>query len=151
MQKAMERIQKLLNKANDKSIPPAEAALFAAKAQEELTRYNLDAATVEKHGGGAADGRREEAKTRGGFYQWQRELWTAVARLNFCLYWTQSYWDKEWKGRQRLTERQQDYHGGVSKAVVGKMQKRHRIIGRIVNTRTTISMALYLEEAIERS
>lgn len=157
MQAVMERIQKLLNLAV-KNSNADEAASAAAKAQELLVRYNLDAATVEK-AGGAVDGRREEAKTRGGFYRWQRELWTAVARLNYCLYWTQSY-TVEGRFRVRIgdNQRQSRYNRDTgaweddpkAKHTSEKTQLQHRIVGRIVNTRSTTTMAQYLEEAIER-
>lgn len=146
MTAVMEKIQKLLNLAS-KNPNAEEAASAAAKAQELLTRYNLDAATVEREGG--VEGRREEAKTRGGFYLWQRELWTAVARLNYCLYWTQTFWEKG-EFRVRLSENQRYWSDAKSKTTDGRWQRRHRVVGRVVNTRSTIAMATYLEETIER-
>jgi hypothetical protein len=137
----LERIKKLLNLAA-KNPNENEAASAAAKAQELLARYNLDAATVE-NSAAVKDGKREEAKVDGGFYSYQRELWDSVAKLNFCLYWTQDYRvftrsKRVGTGRDRYTT-----EGHVNK-------KRHRLVGRIVNTRATIALAQYLEEAIER-
>lgn len=85
----LKRLQGLLNLAA-KNSNPEEAASAAAKAQELLARYNLTAESVEQ-GRAAADGKREQAAVDGGTYAWQRELWGAVARLNFCLHWVQSH------------------------------------------------------------
>lgn len=138
-QDAVNKIQKLLNLAA-KNPNRAEAEAAAAKAQELLTRYNLDAALVER-AGGAADGRREELKTRGGFYQYQRSLWSAVAELNFCMYWTQEY---------TVDMSDRNVHRRDGRRIYSQIQKRHRLVGRIVNTTATKVMAGYLEEAIER-
>lgn len=126
--KAIDQIQKLLNVAA-KAGTPEEAATFNAKAQELLARYNLDASVVERESG-AKSGAREDARVRGGFYEYQRDLWGAVAELNFCMYWTQRY-RAHHRGRERV-------------------MKRHRLVGRIVNTTATRHMAEYLEQAVER-
>lgn len=142
-QNILQRIKKLLDLAakNTKG-GEHEAASAAAKAQELLTQYNLDAALVERAGG--TEGKREDAKLRGGFYQYQRDLWTSVAELNFCLYWTQVHWpvmevyDKDrWTGKWIKVKR--PYR-----------QMRHRLVGRVVNTIATKVMAQYLEDTIER-
>lgn len=140
--KVLDRIQKLLNLAADKS-NENESANAAAAAQQLLSQYNLDIATVEKAGDVKA-GKREEAKVDGGFYTYSRELWAAVAKLNYCMYWTQEYsiFTKSKRvgtGRDRWTTQ-----GHVNK-------KRHALVGRIVNTRATIAMAQHLEQAIERA
>lgn len=138
--KVMEQVRKLLNLAA-KNTNEHEAAAAAAKAQDLLTKYNLDAALVERSTG--QDGKREDARTRGGFYQYQRDLWKAVAELNFCMYWTQVYFERkkhpkrEWDGKIRTYERD-------------VRQLRHRLVGRVVNTTATKVMAQYLEEAVER-
>lgn len=138
MQKVMERIQKLLNlAANNPS--EAEAASAAARAQELLQQYNLDAAIVERSTG--KDGKREEFKTRGGFYEHQRDLWGAVAKLNFCLYWTQKYYEKY--DKPKFVKRYNGFRDG-------HMQLRHRIVGRMVNTAASKAMAEYLEQVVER-
>lgn len=126
----IEKIQKLLN-LGAKAGTPAEAEAANAKAQELLLQYNLDAAVVARFGDIKA-GKREQAAVEGGFYAFQRELWRDVAKLNFCVYWNQEYLSDEiWQGRR------------VKK-------RRHALIGRIVNTRATIAMATYLQQAIER-
>jgi hypothetical protein len=151
--KIIERIQKLLNLAA-KNPNKAEADAAAAKAQELLTQYNLDAATV----GSATDsGRREEAKVRGGFYQYQRDLYRAVAELNFCFYWHQEFIDEtQLSNRIRLhmpKAEQAGYfeNGKVKRRWWGRKQFRHVFVGRVVNTAATRVMATYLEQAVERA
>lgn len=137
MDKVIEQIQKLLNLAA-RNPNEFEAASAASKAQELLTRYNLDTAAVEKASGGS--GKREQLEVEGGFYRYQRELWKAIAALNFCWHWTQDKYVKFEK--PRMTAR-----AGYR---TGKTYKRHVLIGRTVNVRTTIGMAQYLESVIER-
>lgn len=137
----MEQIQKLLNLAA-KNPNEHEAAAAASKAQELLSRYNLDVATIEKAGDAKA-GKREQAMVDGGTYAYQRELWKAVADLNYCFHWVQPFrvWSKSKRvgtGRERFTT-----EGYV-------MKQRHVIVGRIVNTQATKIMAQYLQSAIER-
>lgn len=126
LEKVTERIQKLLNLAA-KNPNAQEAASAAAKAQELLAAYNLDLATVEQGGG---SGKREDARVRGGMYTYERELWDAVARLNFCMYFT----SREYKWKLR----------GYS------IKFQHRVVGRVVNTTATQNMAGYLLQTIER-
>lgn len=139
---AIDKIKKLLNlAAKNSNVHEAEAAM--ARAQKMLAEHNLDAATVE-HEAGAKEGKREEAKVNGGHYAFQREIWKAVAELNFCIYWNQKFVDRRkrnrWTREGRLIEVEQ-------KAV---QSRRHALVGRIVNTRSTVAMAQYLEAAIER-
>lgn len=129
--KVLNQIKALLNLA-DNNDSEAEAASAAAKAQELMDQWNLSEAAVMRAGG--KDGRREDARVRGGFYRWQRELWKAVAELHFCMYWTQEGWG-------------QDIYSKSDKKV---RVKRHRLVGRIVNTTATQHMANYLEQVIER-
>lgn len=140
-EKVMEQIQKLLNLAA-KNPNENEAAAAAAKAQELLSRYNLDVAVLERNSD-AKSGKREQAMVDGGTYEYQRALWKAVAELNYCYHWVQDYrvWSKSKRvgnGRDRFTT-----EGYVNK-------KRHVVVGRIVNTQATIAMAQYLQQAIER-
>lgn len=123
----LQRIQKLLQLAA-KNPSEAEAASAAAKAQELMEEWNLTASEV---GNKTDGGRREDAKVRGGFYKWQRWLWDSVAELNFCLYFTENYWDKN-RGRY------------------GRASTRHRLVGRALNVAAARATATYLEEVIER-
>lgn len=132
---AIEKIQKLLNLAA-KNPSKEEAAAAAAKAQKLLTQYNLDTSVVERESG--VDGKRADEKLQGGIYKHQRALWAAVARLNFCYYWTQESME------ERL----------INKTHIPKMKWgrtfKHRLVGRKVNIAATIAMAGYLEQAIHR-
>jgi hypothetical protein len=136
------RVEKLLRLA-DKNSNEAESAAAAAKAQELLLAYNLDAALLDQ-AGNADTGKRADEKLRGGNYKYSRGLWAAVAELNFCLYWStqKSMIDKKrkrdpWTGELRMTD-------------IHKTRWHHRLVGRLVNIEGTKATAGYLEEAIER-
>jgi hypothetical protein len=144
----IEKVQKLLNLAA-KNPNQQEAAAATAKAQALLTSYNLDISMVQR-ASGAADGRREEAKLRGGFYQYQRDLWKAVAKLNFCVHWVQSYYEEKTVWDPATYDEQLRLGKKWIKRTRPYLQKRHCIIGRIVNTTATRIMAQYLEDTIER-
>lgn len=148
MNRVMEQIQKLLNLAA-KNPNEHEAAAAASKAQELLTKYNLSAATIENEVG--ADGKRAQEQVDGGSKRFQRELWAAVAELNFCLHWNQKY-RVEAKKRVRDWERYETDTGNrATKIIVGEiLRRRHALIGRTVNVQATKHMAQYLENAIER-
>lgn len=139
-QTAIRQVEKLLRMAA-KHPTEAEGMAAAHKAQELLLKYNLDMATVER---GSDSGKREDAKMKGGLYHYQRDLWGAVAKLNFCLYWNQYVWDKTKVGKRRSR-----YTGRVEK-VEGGYNFVHRVVGRVVNTTATRVMAEYLEQTIER-
>jgi hypothetical protein len=141
-QKAAETIQKLLNLAA-KAGTPAEAETAMAKAQELMAKHNLDQATVEGNVG--QDGKREKSLVEGGFYAYVRELWQATAELNFCLYWSQKFVTKE---KVRQTHRIMGEYVGMR--MVHAQRRRHALVGRMVNVRTTITMAQYLQAAVER-
>lgn len=135
------KVEKLLRLADLKSnSSPEEAASATQKAQELLLAYNLSADMV---GEGSETGRRGEEKLRGGFYQYQQDLWQAVAELNFCMYFSSGHWVersvryKHWSGEMRTETR-------------GKWEKIHRLIGRLHNVKATVAMSNYLEGAIER-
>lgn len=139
--KIVQKVEKLLALANRKKGNEAEAAAAAAKAQEMLAAYNIDMAMVEQ--GSGTSGRREEVKHKGGTYLYQRDLWRAVAELNFCLYWTSS----RWASRKAMRK---NYWGEKVEETVWHIQHQHRIVGRTVNVTLTKTMAGYLEQAIER-
>lgn len=140
--KLVEKIQKLLNLAN-KNPNEEEAAAAAAKAQEMIEEHGLSMATIDQSKG-AAEGRREEKKLKGGQYEYQRDLWRAVAELNFCLYWTQQQW------RTREKEEKDPWDGSTYARTVWGRYYTHRIVGRIVNVAATRALAGYLEQTIER-
>jgi hypothetical protein len=141
MLKVLKQIAALLDKTVERGCTEEEATAATAKAQELLTKYNLDASLVgQAHG---QEGRREEQKIRGGFYEYQQNLWRAVAELNFCLYWCQKAWVKKSKMAR-------DFDGTRYEKTWHQNEKRHRLVGRVVNVRATIAMATYLEGAVER-
>jgi hypothetical protein len=133
--KAIATIQKLLNLSTHKNTPPHEAAAAAAKAQKLLLEHNLEASALDR--GDADDGAREDALQRGGIYKYTRELWEAVAKLNFCFYWTQTSWER----RKTARSGEQERYG---------ITFRHRLVGKKINVAMTQAMATYLEQAIHR-
>lgn len=137
-EKAVALAEKLLRTAGRN---PEEAAGYVAKAMEILAAHNLDMAAVEEFGEGG-QGKRAEQKLKGGYFQFQRDLWSAVARLNFCLYWNQVYIER--------TKRWVNEGGQFVRRYKDKRAYQHRVVGRQVNVRLTISMSEYLESAIER-
>jgi hypothetical protein len=133
--RAIEQVEKLLRLAG-KNQNENESAAATAKAMELLAKYNLDLSIVEQNSG-ASSGKREDTKFEGGLYQYQRDIWKAVAELNFCFYWNQYNWDKN-----KPKSRRSPSGGGY------KFQ--HRVVGRTVNVMATRGMAEYLLQAIER-
>lgn len=127
----IDRVRKLLALAERKQGNEAEAAAAAAKAQELLALYNLSMSTVEQS---PQDGKREDARVRGGMYHYERDLWRAVAELNFCFYF------HSWRWRTQSTK-----YGPVQ-----RRQFMHRVVGRQVNSQSTIAMSGYLQQTIER-
>lgn len=141
-ERAVRQVEKLLRLAA-KHPTEAEGIAAANKAQQLLEAYNLDMATVEA-ASGAASGKREDEKLKGGLYHYQRDLWEAVAKLNFCMYWNQYVYDKEKVGRRKAR------YSGLTVRTQGGYSFRHRIVGRVVNVVGTKVMAQYLEQTIER-
>lgn len=115
------KVEKLLalSKNNDNE---HQASAASAKAMELLALYNLDMANLGTSGKGA---QRSDTRLRGGLYQWQREIWNAVALTNFCVY-------RSIRGLER---------GSVYE---------HRVIGSHVNVTSTKVMADYLQQTVER-
>lgn len=143
--KVLPRIEMLLKKydlgkdSEDQGILN-EAASALAKAQELLVAYNLSADLI---GQGGDEGTREEQKLEGGGRQYERDLWRAVAELNFCLYFS---------SRQRQVTAYKRTRPDGSKYIYRdeKIVPVHRLVGRKVNVMATVQMARYLEDAIER-
>lgn len=146
--KVIDQIQKLLNLAA-KNDSEAEAAEASKKAQELLTRYNLDAAVIERESG-KKDGRREQARVKGGFYQYQRDLWKAVAGLHFCMYWTPTKSVEVTHYRQKPWWEAGDGDRKLHKEQGHQSVRHHALVGRIINTTAARHMAQYLEQVIQR-
>lgn len=117
----IEKVKKLLALANNNP-NENEATAASAKAMELLAAYNLDMAVVGKTAKGS---QRSDNRRKGGLYGWQRDLWKAVAELNFCMYWSI-------KGLERGSTYE------------------HRILGSHANVVSTEVMADYLQQTVER-
>jgi hypothetical protein len=151
--KAIDRARKILDMAsrpiNEDATPSqrkaqeAEQAVAAERFQAVLLEYNLTQAMVEQSGG-AADGRREEAKLKAGVYEWQRNLWEAVAELNFCYYYCRDVWRT-----QEYTKTLWD--GTKAKRTRSIRGKEHKLIGRVVNVQAAVNLCQYIEAAIEKA
>ncbi len=154
------KVEKLLRLAG-KNPNEAEAAAASAKAMELLEAYSLDMSTVEKNSGDA--GKRTEEKLIGGFYEFERDLWARIAELNFCWYWSQH--TRVWvtKRDEKAYDLLAAAHGvredGKPKYPTWEMQalskkkklkNQHRLVGRVVNVKSTIAMAGYILGAVER-
>lgn len=122
--RAIDKIEKLLALArNNSNEHEAENAMQMALRLAES--HNLEMSLIERRAGGSSGAKRDDAKTGGGLYKWQRDVWEAVAKLNFCHY--------------------QSIKG------LGRGQKyENRVIGRPENVMLTKLMADYLQGAIER-
>lgn len=132
------KVEKLLRLAG-KNPNEAEAAAAAAKAQELLALYNLDMASVSE----ANDpGARQEALLETGGRDYQRDLWAAVAGLNFCIHWMQ----QGYVMREKVVK----VNGERRTRMTPTRVWQHKLVGRRVNVVATKVMAEYLEEAIER-
>lgn len=119
----IEKVKKLLalaaNNANEN-----EASAATAKAMDLLAAYNLDMAVIGRTAKGK-QGERSDKKSKGGLYAWQRNIWHAVATLNFCMYWS-----------IRGTTRGSTYE--------------HRLLGSVANVISAEVMADYLQQTVER-
>lgn len=131
------KIQLLLKLAERTEGNENEAAAAMGKAQELLAQYNLDLATVQDKvvAGGTAEqeamGKRDYARvSRSAMYNWQRALVKTLAEANYCRYWVEETTEERWK---RLCN-----------------VKRHKVLGRVVNTTAVLVMTDYLMETIER-
>jgi hypothetical protein len=134
------KIQLLLNLAARTEGNEAEAAAAMARAQEILAKYNLDLAEVQDKvvaGGTAAreqDTKRDYAASqRSAMYQWQRNLVQAIAEANYCRYWVEEKNTTSWRDPKKQIR-----------------AKRHKVLGRVVNTTTVMIMVDYLLDTIER-
>jgi hypothetical protein len=127
----IERVKKLMAMADHPNTNENEAANAAAMASDILTRLNLNMEDAQNSEG---KGERSDQKILGGFYQHERDLWEALAELNFCYYYTVKVrYDEEKAKKERR-----------------KYAHHHRLIGRTVNIVGTQVMAEYLLSTLER-
>lgn len=127
-QRILDRMDKILA-LQKRAGTEAEALAAAAALNKLLEEHNLTVAEVER-GGSAGGAVREKAAASGGMYEYQRQLWEAVAELYFCTY----------------------RRGGHHAVKRGKTRWRtqHLLIGRRVNTAAALATGKYLEETAER-
>lgn len=128
---AIERVKKLMAMADHPNTNENEATNAAAMASDILSRLNL---TMEDASNTSGKGERSDQKILGGFYQHERELWQAIAELNFCYYWTVKV----------------RYDAETAKRENRKYAHHHRLVGRTVNIVGTQVMAQYLLSTLER-
>lgn len=88
LDRVVARVQKLLERGKDgRGATEQEAALAMQRAQELMSKYNLDLAQVVASGGpsdASASERVKEQKEGRAIWKWQRELAYWVASCNFC-------------------------------------------------------------------
>lgn len=143
----IDKIGKLLAKAAGTK-NEIERKLFQSKAMALIAENNLDMAAIEMGGSSAKAAKRTDEKHKGGLYQWQRDLWKAVAELNFCMYFNLYTYDPD-----KVSKYWARKFGGVANVPRyrrGGYYFAHRLVGRTVNVTLTKTMAEYLEQAIER-
>ncbi len=139
--RVLDKVEKLLRLAG-KNTNEAEAASATAKAMDLLAEYNLSLSSVDESGEGS--GRRAEERLVGGFYEFERDLWSRIADLNFCLCWHQRTWVP------RI------HTDAKSERILDPYRRRNilrgqfKVIGRVHNVAATRGMAAYLLGTIER-
>lgn len=139
-QSVVDKAAKLLAVAA-KSTHPEEIASFTAKAMALLEDHGLSVASVER-AGSVQSGKRKQEEVRGGMYGYQKELWRAVAELNFCMYYRMAH-AVERKYPRTFAD------GSRSTIAFWGKEHRHTLIGRVVNVTITRSVTQYLEQRIE--
>lgn len=146
-QKVIDKIGALFKLAGNNT-SREEAELAMAKANELMEAHGLSMAAINEGSSTKKASKRTDQKLKGGLYQFQRDLWGAVAKLNFCWYWNlyerdfdkiSPYWVRKYGGKDNVPEYRR-----------GGFVFRHRLVGRAVNVAATISMCSYLEQAMER-
>lgn len=144
--KILDRIVKLLALAGNNP-NPEEAASAAAKAQELMTQYNLDLGSIERKTGQSE--KREKEAVEGGFYKYNRDLYKAVAELNFCMHWlSKENIESPLPPKNSGDRRRWKEAGRPNEWLI--LRPVHKLLGRRVNVAATKVMASYLEQAVER-
>ncbi len=133
----IDKIQKLLRLSNSPN--ETEANLAMQRVQEILAKYNLDMAMVkesapESQTAKDAGKRAQTRMKRSAQYEWQRNLWKALAEANFCWHWI-----------VEVFEGKRGASGGSKRPV-----KRHMILGSEANVIAVQMMGEYLEDTMER-
>lgn len=147
-QSVIDTISKLFKLAsNNTNQHEVQSAL--AKAHKLMEDHNLSEAAINGGASSAKAAKRTDEKHKGGLYTYQRELWEAIASLNFCFYFHTNEHDPD-----KLSKYWVRKYGSVEEARrygrVGGYTPKHRLVGRAVNVAATLAMAGYLEQSIER-
>lgn len=139
----LEKVEKLLRLA---ALNPneAEAASATTKAQELLAAHNLSMDAVTEK---SSSGTRLKEEFEGGRFEWQKDLWNAVASMNFCIHVTRQVFVQSPLGTQMEYMRNE---AGQRVRVRGMWQSRHQVVGRKLNVKATFAMATYLEGVCDR-
>src|SRR5262249_55128687 len=117
---------------------------------ELLLEYNLSTDLLDADLEG---GKRGQEQLRGGSREYERDLWGAVAELNFCLHWVGRHLIKM---PRRFNPKPGDYYYCKPLDVVPDYLRfrkqyswQHSLIGRKANVAATIAMAKYLQERVD--
>lgn len=139
----LSRINKLLAIQEARGATEAEAAIAAEHVQRLLQEHNLTLSQIEAAGGSSDgdSGREKKVTTRKAMYEYQKSLMIALAENNFCLHriseeFVKSYWGKKFKVID-------------GELVKGHYEKRHTLVGRVVNVRVTEATYDYLIDALK--
>lgn len=148
----LNKIEALLRMAQDKRGNENESANAMRAAQRLADAHNLSLASLDPSSKKSADKRREDKKFGGGLYQWQRDLYAAIAELNHCKHWVQeekvegkvSAYEKRKYGAEEAKHRAEHGYADWGR------EWRHRLLGSPVNVLSAQMMAEYLQGAVER-
>jgi hypothetical protein len=139
----LDKVEKLLRLAAVNS-NEAEAASATAKAQDLLAAHNLSMDAVTEK---SSSGSRLKEEFEGGRFEWQKELWSAVASMNFCVHVNRQVFVESALGTQVEIRRNDE---DMRVTVRGMWQSRHQVVGRKLNVKATFAMATYLESVCDR-
>lgn len=124
------RIKKLLALAHGVNNSEHESELAMQRVQEMLATYNLSLAEIAGATDKPADpaaGRTKAGLRRSAMFQYQREMWEALASANYCVYWSEKL-----------------YTNGVYS------NHRHWLVGREDSVAVVNLMGDYLEDTMKR-
>lgn len=126
----------------------AEREAFEARAFSLMEANNLDMAAIEMGNSSAKAAKRSDEKLAGGLYQFQRDIWAAVADLHFCMYWTLRVYDNT--KTSRYWARQYGGAANVPEWRRGGFRFQHRLVGRTINITSARIMCEYILGRIEQ-
>ncbi len=129
---AIEKVKKLMALAAGNA-NEHEAAAATERANFILAQMNLSMEELAASSGQDSSARSKD-RLVGGFYQHERDMWKAIAELNFC-----------WYNTVKVT-----YDDATAKKLKRRYAHHHQVIGRTVNILATQLMADYLLQTLER-